>query len=396
MVVLDGVGIGALPDAHRYRDEGSNTLGNLARAVGGLDLPHLTAWGLGNIGEILGVDPVEEPLASYGKMAEASPGKDTTTGHWELMGVILERPFPVYPQGFPPEIIRTFEERIGRKVLGNKPASGTVIIEELGPLHLETGYPIVYTSADSVFQIAAHEEVIPVEELYRMCRIAREILTGEHAVARVIARPFTGKPGSFRRTPRRHDFSLPPPRPTLLDALVERGYEVVGIGKIPDIFAGRGITRSLPAKDNQENLQVTIKAVKNMAPGLVFTNLVDFDTLYGHRNDLQGFARALREFDAALPRLAEALPEDGILFVTADHGCDPTTPSTDHSREYVPLLVWGGSRLGRGVNLGVRETFADLAATVANLFGFSWPVGKSFADLLPWQRRGEKLCGPTT
>lgn len=369
-----------MPDAARYGDAGSNTLGNLAEKVGGLDLPHLERLGLGNIAPIKGVPPAANPAAAWGKMAERSPGKDTTTGHWELAGVVLDRPFPVYPQGFPPEVIDTFEARIGRRVLGNKPASGTAVIEELGAEHLRTGCPIVYTSADSVFQIAAHEEVIPVEELYRMCRIAREILTGEHAVARVIARPFTGRPGSFRRTERRHDFSLPPPRPTVLEALVSRGYAVVGVGKIQDIFAGRGVTRSIPVKNNPDNIQKTIAAVREMAPGLVFTNLVDFDTLYGHRNDPDGFARALKEFDSALPELMGAVAADGMLFITADHGCDPTTPSTDHSREYVPLLVWG-PRLAGGVPLGTRATFADVGATIAAFFGFDWPVGESFSAI---------------
>ncbi|MEW6446569.1 MAG: phosphopentomutase [Bacillota bacterium] len=381
IVVLDGTGIGALPDAARYGDEGSNTLGNLAEAVGGLDLPNLENLGLGNIGRIRGVPPVARPAAAWGKMAERSPGKDTTTGHWELAGVILDRPFPVYPHGFPPEVILSFEERTGRRVLGNKPASGTAIIEELGPDHLRTGFPIVYTSADSVFQIAAHEEIIPVEELYRMCTIAREILSGEHAVARVIARPFIGKPGSFQRTARRHDFSLPPPRPTVLDALVQQGYKVVGVGKIKDIFAGRGITGSLPVKNNADNIRQTIAAVREMSPGVVFTNLVDFDTLYGHRNDAAGFAGALKEFDDAVPELLGAVAEEGAVFITADHGCDPTTASTDHSREYVPLLAWG-PRLKPGVPLGTRSSLADLGATVASFFNLDWPTGTSFARLL--------------
>lgn len=380
-MVLDGTGIGALPDAARYGDEGSNTLGNLADAVGGLNLPNLQRLGLGNIGSIRGVPPAARADAAWGKMAECSPGKDTTTGHWELTGVILDRPFPVYPHGFPPEVINSFEKRIGRRVLGNKPASGTAIIEELGPEHLRTGFPIVYTSADSVFQIAAHEEVVPVEELYRICVIAREILSGEHAVARVIARPFVGRPGSFQRTVRRHDFSVPPPRPTVLEALAGRGYAVVGVGKIPDIFAGRGITESLPAKTNADNIQQTITAVRMMSPGVVFTNLVDFDTLYGHRNNPVGFARALKEFDDALPGLLNAVAADGALFITADHGCDPTTASTDHSREYVPLLAWG-PRLRPGVPLGTRDSFADVGATIARFFDFDWPVGTSFARLL--------------
>jgi phosphopentomutase len=378
ILVLDGTGVGALPDAVRYGDEGSNTLAHLAEAVGGLNLPNLERLGLGKITAVKGLQPVRTPAAAWGRMAEKSPGKDTTTGHWELAGLILERPFPVYVAGFPTEVITSFERRIERKVLGNKPASGTLIIEELGAEHLETGRPIVYTSADSVFQLAAHEDIVPVEQLYWMCRAAREVLTGEHAVARVIARPFTGTPGNFRRTPRRHDFSLPPSQPTVLEAIADRGFVVVGIGKIHDIFAGRGITRSIPAQDNADNFHKTVEAVREMAPGMVFTNLVDFDTLYGHRNDPRGFASALEEFDVTLPELLNAVPEGGLLIITADHGCDPTTASTDHSREYVPLLVWG-PWLKKGVPLGTRTTFADVAATIAAIFGFGWEVGASFA-----------------
>ncbi|MEW6183546.1 MAG: phosphopentomutase [Bacillota bacterium] len=381
IVVLDGVGVGALPDAARYGDEGSDTLGHLAEAAGGLDLPNLKRLGLGNISAIKGVAPAETPAAAWARMAERSPGKDTTTGHWELTGVILDRPFPVYPQGFPQEIIQAFEKQTGRQVLGNKAASGTAIIEELGAEHVNSARPIVYTSADSVFQIAAHEGVIPVDELYRICRIARDILTGEHAVARVIARPFTGVPGGFRRTERRHDFSLPPPKPTVLDLMTDNGYTVTGVGKIKDIFTGRGISRSIPAGNNTENMRRTIAALRNMRKGLLFTNLVDFDMLYGHRNDPAGFAEALKEFDNALPEMLGAVPEDGALFITADHGCDPTTPSTDHSREYVPLMVWG-PRLAGGVSLGIRSTFADVGATIAALIGFEWPVGESFAAKL--------------
>lgn len=380
VLVLDGTGVGALPDADRYGDEGSNTLAHLAEAVGGINLPNLERLGLGEIAAVKGLQPTSTPAAAWGKMAERSPGKDTTTGHWELAGLILDRSFPVYPGGFPAEVIASFERKIERQVLGNKAASGTLIIEELGAEHLKTGRPIVYTSADSVFQIAAHEETVPVEQLYWMCRAAREILTGEHAVARVIARPFTGTPGEFRRTPRRHDFSLPPPQATVLDALTDRGFVVVGIGKIHDIFAGRGITRSIPALDNADNFRKTVEAVREMAPGLVFTNLVDFDTLYGHRNDPRGFARALEEFDGVLPELLDVTPEEALLIITADHGCDPTTASTDHSREYVPLLVWG-PWLKRGVPLGTRATFADVGATIAAVFGFEWAVGESFAEL---------------
>ncbi|MBE3587986.1 MAG: phosphopentomutase [Thermoanaerobacteraceae bacterium] len=378
LIVLDSVGVGALPDAARYGDEGSNTLAHIARDVGGLHLPHLGALGLGNILAIEGVPPAGKPGAAYGRMAEASAGKDTTTGHWEIAGLLLERPFPVYPRGFPPEIIRPFEERTGRPVLGNKPASGTAIIEELGAEHMRTGRPIVYTSADSVFQIAAHEEVIPLEELYRMCRIARELLTGEHAVGRVIARPFVGRPGGFKRTANRRDFSLPPPAPTVLDLLQEKGLAVLAVGKIEDIFAGRGITEALHTENNMDGVDKTLTFLRRDDRGLIFTNLVDFDMLYGHRNNPRGYAGALEDFDRRLPEILAALRDDEVLIITADHGCDPTTGSTDHSREYVPLLVYG-RKVQAGVDLGTRRTFSDVAATVAELFGLSYPRGKSFA-----------------
>jgi len=381
LIVLDGVGIGALPDAHLFGDEGSNTLGNVARQVG-LNLPHLQRLGLGNIAPLEGIDPVAAPLAAYGKMAERSPGKDTTTGHWEMAGIILDKPFPVYPNGFPPEVIEEFEKRTGRQVLGNKPASGTVIIEELGAEHMATGKPIVYTSADSVFQIAAHEEVIPLEDLYRMCRVAREILQGEHAVGRVIARPFIGRPGSFQRTANRHDFSLAPPSPTMLELVEAKGLEVVGVGKISDIYAGRGITRSLPTKSNMEGVDRTLKAWESLSAGLVFTNLVDYDMKFGHRNNAEGFAAALEEFDRRLPELMGVLEEDDLLIITADHGNDPTTPSTDHSREYVPLLIYGPQVKG-GVYLGVRPTFADVGATVVDYLGAGGlPQGESLLPLI--------------
>ncbi|NHM27870.1 phosphopentomutase [Desulfofundulus sp. TPOSR] len=378
LIVLDSVGIGELPDAAQYGDAGSNTLANTARAVGGLNIPHLGRLGLGNILPIEGVPPVDRPLAAYGRMAEASAGKDTTTGHWEIAGLLLERPFPVYPHGFPPEIIKPFEERIGRPVLGNKAASGTAIIEELGPEHMRTGYPIVYTSADSVFQIAAHEEIIPVEELYRMCRIARELLTGDHAVGRVIARPFVGRPGAFKRTDRRRDFSLPPPGPTILDLLLENGFPVLAVGKIEDIFAGKGITEAVHTEGNMDGVDQTLACMRRLERGLIFTNLVDFDMLYGHRNNPRGYADALEAFDRRLPEILHATRPDEVLIITADHGCDPTTSSTDHSREYVPLLVYG-QKVKPGVNLGTRSTFSDVAATVAELFGLSYPRGTSFA-----------------
>ncbi|WP_258359191.1 phosphopentomutase [Moorella sulfitireducens (nom. illeg.)] len=380
IIVLDSVGVGELPDAAKYGDEGSNTLGHIAARVD-LRLPNMGRLGLGNIIPLKGIAPVGAPAAAYGKMASRAAGKDTTSGHWELAGVVLDRPFPLYPHGFPPEIIEPFEKAIGRKVLGNKPASGTVIIEELGPEHMRTGYPIVYTSADSVFQIAAHEDVIPVQELYRYCKIARQLLAGEHAVGRVIARPFVGEPGHFIRTDRRQDFSLEPPRPTLLDAVKSAGYQVMAVGKIKDIFAGRGISRWIHTHDNMDGVDQTCNLMREGGRGLIFTNLVDFDMRYGHRNDVAGYAAALEAFDRRLPELLEALNEKDVLVLTADHGCDPTTPSTDHSREYVPLLVCG--KHIRPVNLGVRPTFADLGATVAELFYVSYNLdGESFASIL--------------
>ena len=377
LLILDGVGAGELPDAGSYGDEGTNTLANTAAAVGGLDLPNLGSLGLGNIINIAGVPPAASPRASFGRMAELSAGKDSTTGHWELAGLILEKPFPVYPKGFPPEPIASFEEKIGRKVIGNVAASGTEIIERLGEEHMRTGCPIVYTSADSVFQIAAHEEVIPVDELYEICRVARELLQGEHAVGRVIARPFEGKPGSFKRTKRRHDFSLKPVGRTVLDLLVENGHQVTAVGKVADIFAGAGITRTVAASGNEDCFSKTLELLLEGTKGLIFTNLVDFDTLYGHRNDVWGMAGALVDLDRRLPQLLDMVGEDEVLIITADHGCDPTTPGTDHTREYVPLLIFGG-RVRGGVNLGVRRTFADVAATIAEIFGHQFGPGTSF------------------
>jgi len=382
LLVLDGVGVGELPDAAEYGDEGSNTLVNTAKAVGGLNLPTLQQMGLGNIAPIEGVPPHDEPIACYGKMREISAGKDTTTGHWEIAGVIRTKPFPTYPNGFPPEIIEAFERAIGRKILGNKPASGTAIIEELGEEHMKTGYPIVYTSADSVFQIAAHEEIVPVETLYRWCEIAREILRGEHEVARVIARPFVGTPGNFKRTPRRKDFSVPPPYPTLLDALTENGLTVVTVGKVDDIFAGRGVSKAVHTADNRDGMAQVEKLTTRDDFDFLWCTLVDFDTLYGHRNNPQGFAQALEEFDRWLGEFLPKLREDDLLVITADHGNDPTTPSTDHSREYVPLLVWT-PKLRKGKPLGVRETFADVAATVADWLGVKWQgAGESFLPIV--------------
>jgi phosphopentomutase len=378
LIILDSCGIGELPDANLYGDKGSNTLVNTAFAVGGLKLPHLQSLGLGNIAPILGVGENINPNANFGKMAEISPGKDSTTGHWEMMGLILPTPFPVYPQGFPAEIIEKFEKAIGRKTLGNKPASGTEIIKELGEEHVRTGEPIVYTSADSVFQIAAHEEVLSIPELYRICEIARKIMTGEHGVARVIARPFLGKPGAFKRTERRRDFSLPPPSDTVLDILKANQIPVIGIGKIEDLFVGRGLSMSIHTGNNTDGMDKLIDTIKGYKQGLIFINLVDFDMLWGHRNDVPGFAAGLEDFDRRLPEVLNLLTYDDVLIITADHGCDPTTPSTDHSREYVPVLVYGKS-IKRNISLGIRESFSDVGATIAEIFGVKGTGrGKSF------------------
>ena len=380
VLVMDGVGVGELPDAADFGDAGSSTLVNLAESVGGLHLPCLEQLGLGNIVPLAGVPPAANPKAAYGKMAMRSAGKDTTSGHWEMTGVILDKPFPTYPEGFPPEIIIPFEKKIGKKVLGNKVASGTEIIKELGDLHVRTGKPIVYTSADSVFQVAAHEEVIPIAELYQICSIARELLTGPHAVGRVIARPFLGKDGDYWRTPRRQDFSLPPPRPTLFDALSNSGFQVVAVGKVNDIFAGQGITKTIPVAGNQEIFHAAMNAFQELERGLVFATLVDFDSLYGHRNDIKGFAKALEAFDSWLPDLFEDLQLGDLVVMTADHGCDPTTPSTDHSREYVPLLITCPGV--RTASLGVRSTMADLGATLAKAFGVEQGDGTPIAGIL--------------
>lgn len=378
LVVLDSVGCGALPDADLYGDVGSDTLANTARAVGGLQLPNLQRLGLGNLHSILGVPASASPLAAFGRMAESSAGKDTTIGHWELMGVISPQPLPTYPHGFPPELIAEYERRIRRRTLGNYASSGTVILDQLGAEHMRTGYPIVYTSADSVFQVAAHEEVVPLEELYRFCRIARELLTGEHNVGRVIARPFLGSPGAFKRTPNRRDFSAPPPERTLLDRVLLAGKTVFAVGKIEDIFAGQGITTAVHTTDNMDGIDKTLEAMSSTGTSLIFTNLVDFDMVYGHRNNAAGYAEALEAVDRRLPEIIGALHSNDVLILTADHGCDPTTPSTDHSREYVPLLVLGAQV--NPVDLGTRKTFADVAATIADWLKTSAPTaGLSFA-----------------
>ncbi len=375
LLVLDSVGIGEMPDADQYGDQGSDTLGHLL-AFRPLQVPNLRRYGLANIKPVA-LPPVETPQGAFGRAAIASAGKDTTTGHWEIAGIITDTPFPTYPNGFPQEIIEAFERAIGRKVLGNKPASGTEIIKELGEEHLRTGYPIVYTSADSVFQIAAHEEIISREELYRMCEIARQLLQGRHRVGRVIARPFVGMPGNFRRTEGRRDYAVDPPSSTLLDLLKDSGWETVAVGKTGSIFNHRGFIREIPASNNMAAIEGTLLAMRETAAGLIFVNLVDFDTLYGHRNDVEGYARALEAFDARLPEIEAHLREDDMLLLTADHGCDPTTPSTDHSREYVPILAYG-ARVHQGVDLGIRHSLADIGQTIAENFGLRLSVGESF------------------
>jgi len=378
LLVCDSWGVGDAPDAAEFGDKGSNTLGNASRAAGGLRAPNLEGLGLGLLTDIDGMAPRAEPGTAHGRATERSAGKDTTTGHWEMMGIRLDEPFPVYPDGFPPEIIEAFETQIGRLVLGNEPASGTEIVKELGEEHLVTGRPIVYTSGDSVFQVAAHTDIVDLETLYRWCGIARELLVEPHRVARVIARPFHGPPGAFVRRPERRDLSVPPPGPTVLDALAEHGVAVSGIGKIGDVFSGHGISETTYSDSNDHGIDLTIQRLGRPGPSLVFTNLVDFDSRYGHRNDVAGYARAIEALDRRLPELLEAL-NGGVMFVTGDHGCDPTTPATDHSRERVPLLVAG---LGGGpFDVGTRDGFGDLGATIADVFdaGTSGLRGSSFA-----------------
>jgi phosphopentomutase len=376
LIVLDSLGIGALPDACRYHDDGANTLAHIDREAGGISLPNLEQLGLGYLGDFTGIKRPKRVGGFYGKMAEASAGKDTTTGHWEMTGVVLERSFPTYPQGFPDDLVGAFEKEIGRKTLGNIPVSGTKIIETLGRKHLDTGYPIIYTSADSVFQVAAHEAVIPPEALYDICRTARSLLTGEHAVCRVIARPFVGEPGNFTRTPRRRDFSLKPPVPNLLSLLQENGIPVIGVGKIEDIFAGVGIDRAVHTRGNTHGMEATRNLLEETPTGLIFTNLIDFDMLYGHRRDAAGYAEALAEFDRWLGDLP-LLPGD-LLMITADHGCDPTFRGFDHTREYVPLLVYSPQLQGGG-SLGLRSGHADIGQTVAQIFGIPpLPHGEGF------------------
>jgi phosphopentomutase len=381
-IVLDSVGIGALPDAADYDDVGRNTLGHIAKSRS-LALPNLVRLGLANIAPLDHLTPFDSPEGCYGKGATHSPGKDTTTGHWEMAGIWLPQAFPVYKQGFPRELIEQFEHAIGRKTIGNKPASGTEIIKELGEEHVRTGFPIVYTSGDSVFQIATHEDVIPIAELYRMCEIARKMLDGPHKVGRVIARPFAGGPGNFRRTERRHDYAVEPPRPMLMDILAEHNTPVFGVGKIHDIYNGRGVDSYVTTRNNTDGMQKLHARLGEQKSGLIFANLVDFDMLYGHRKDVEGFAKSLEEFDALLAPLLRVMASSDLLIVTADHGCDPDPawPTTDHSREYVPILTY--SRDGkRGINLGVRDTLADMGQTIAENFGGVIPHGKSFLPLI--------------
>jgi phosphopentomutase len=376
-IVLDSVGVGAMPDADAFGDPpGADTLGNIAR-LRGLKLPNLARLGLGNIKQLAGIPPAEKASASFGRCALASPGKDTTTGHWEMVGIHLEKPFPLYPNGFPLDVMQEFERRIGRSSLGNKAASGTEIIAELGEEHMRTGSPIVYTSADSVFQVAAHEEVIPLWELYKICETARDILRGPHEVGRVIARPFLGSPGAFARTANRHDYAVPPPKGMLLDQLEDRGVFVHSVGKIFDVFLGRGIRDQAKTKGNADGMAKTLEAMRDVDAGLIFVNLVDFDQQYGHRNDIEGYGAALEQFDAWLPEFEGALRPGDLAIFTADHGCDPCVPGTDHTREYVPILA-SGPGAKRGVDLGLRATLSDIGQTVAQNFGASLARGQSF------------------
>ena len=366
VIVLDSVGIGELPDAALYEDQGSNTLGNIAAAVP-LNIPTLAAMGMAKLVPLPNA-PASAPTAAFGRMAEQSSGKDSVTGHWELMGLILDRPFPTFPNGFAPEVIEQFEARIGRKSIGNVVASGTAVIDELGPEHMETGFPIVYTSADSVFQIAAHEGIVPVPQLYEFCEAAYDICVKGMGLGRVIARPFIGLPGSFQRTPNRHDYAMPPTGETLLDRLIAKGHHVASVGKVADLFAGRGISTSHPTRSDADGVDKIEALMATQGHGLIFANLVDFDAVYGHRNDVAGYANNLERFDARLAALLPKLKRDDLLVITADHGNDPTTPSTDHSREHVPILL-KGDRVAGGTDIGTRSTFADLGQTLAENFG---------------------------
>ncbi len=379
VIVLDGVGVGELPDAGEYGDKGSNSLSNTARVLGGLELPNMGEMGLGNITSVEGVPTREMTRGAYGKCQEISKGKGSVTGHWELMGVEVKKPFPTYPNGFPEEILNEFKKLTGLDVLGNKPASGTEIIKELGEEHVRTGKPIVYTSADSVFQIAAHENIIPIDELYRLCDIARKMLRGKHAVGRVIARPFIGESAeTFTRTKRRHDYPLLAPTDTMLDTLIKEGYKVYATGKIDDLFGNRGITKTHHSVFNMESIQAMVDFMDEDFTGLLFANLVEFDMTFGHRNDVKGFGQKLEEFDAFVPTIRNKMKDTDFAMIVADHGVDPTTKSTDHSREYIPLLVFG-EQVKNNVNLGIRQSFADVAATIGEVFSVTPPaIGKSF------------------
>jgi phosphopentomutase len=385
-IVLDSVGIGELPDAAHYGDTGRDTLGHVARSRP-LKIPNLVRLGLANIKPLDHQIAPAHPIGSYGKAATVSPGKDTTTGHWEMAGIWLDQAFPVYPNGFPKALMEEFERQIGRHTLANKPASGTEIIKEFGEEHMRTGYPIVYTSGDSVFQIAAHEDVIPIPELYGMCEIARKLLDGKNRVGRVIARPFRGTPGDFQRTERRHDYAVEPPSPMLLDVLSERNIPVLGVGKIHDIYNGRGVSRYVTTRNNADGMNKIAESMAEQSTGLIFANLVDFDMLYGHRKDVEGFARSLEEFDEMLGPLLDSLHASDLLLITADHGCDPdpVNPTTDHSREYVPIIAYSPG-VPEGVDLGIRSTDADMGQTVADNFGTSIPHGESFLARLAQER----------
>ena len=368
IIILDACGVGELPDAADYGDRGAATIPNIARELDGLDMPNCQRMGLGNIVNIEGIPPANKPLACFGRMAEKSPGKDSTSGHWEIGGIVLEKPFPVYPKGFPDDLVSEFERKVGIKTIGNTPASGTEIIKELGQRHIKTGEIILYTSADSVFQLAAHEDVIPIERLYEICRLARKMLTGKHTVGRVIARPFVGQPGNFTRTTNRRDFSLEPPADTFLDIMLKKSIPTVSIGKIYDLYARRGFSLAVKAKNNAEVMQKLMDEMKHVSSGVLFANLVDFDMLWGHRNDTEAFGRGLEQFDRQLPDLTGRMTADDLLIITADHGCDPTLKdSTDHTREYVPLLTFN-PRMVKGIDLGTRPTFADIAQTISDIF----------------------------
>ena len=381
LIVLDSVGIGELPDAHLYNDEGSNTLGNIAKHYPNLKIPNLIKMGLGNIDPTNLLPQTSSPTAMFGKAIELSAGKDTTTGHWEICGIVLDQPFPTFPNGFPTELMNRFEAAIGIKTIGNKAASGTVVINELGDEHVQTKQPIVYTSADSVFQIAMHESVYSIEEQYKICQIARDMLIGEYEMSRVIARPFIGESGNYTRTNGRKDFSVQPPD-TILDAIQKNGKEVYAIGKIRDIFAGKGISKYVKTANNLEGIQETIKAIEHPSSGLIFTNLVDFDMLFGHRRDIEGYAKSLMEFDQQLPKIIAQLKKDDLLIITADHGNDPSAPGTDHTREYIPILTFG-KQMSSGKNIGIRESFADISSTIAEALeiNFETPGQSYFSSL---------------